>query len=102
MFQPAIISRWAWAYACKAFAYVWHFFKQSLNASGMMPIYVVVVLICIVFRLLAAPLVGVGLSVGSDLYRSGVFRTKPYSKSGGLAAYRNYGSNSHSTGLRRQ
>lgn len=101
MFQPIVIAQWAWAYACKAFASVWYFFQRMLAASGMTPIYLAVTLIAIAFRLLAAPLVGVGLSVGSDLYRAGTFRAKSYSKHGGLAVNSNYGSNAHSTGMRR-
>lgn len=68
---PGSIATWAWAYANRAFVTVWLFFKELLNASGMMPIYVVVVLFAIAFRLLAAPFVGAGLAVGADIYTAG-------------------------------
>lgn len=93
--SPAEISQWAWLYANRAFVSVWWFFKQALNASGMTPIYVVVVLFCIAFRLLAAPLVGAGLAVGADVYTAG--KLSRYGKdrgaysgnhTGGLTVYR--------------
>lgn len=72
--SPVEISQFAWHYANRAFVATWLFFKRLLNASGMMPIYVVVVLFAIAFRLLAAPLVGAGLAVGSDIYTAGKLR----------------------------
>lgn len=72
--SPAEISQWAWVYANRAFVATWLFFKRLLNASGMMPIYVVVVMFAIAFRLLAAPLMGAGLAVGADVYTAGKLR----------------------------
>lgn len=84
-----MIAQVAWAYAISVFASLWMFFKRLLNATGMQPIYVTVVLFAIAFRLLAAPLVGAGLQAGSDMYRSGAYRLRSRASS-------------RSTGLRRQ
>lgn len=68
----------AWSYANLAFVAVWKMFDSLLINSGMKVIYLVIVLFAIAFRLLAAPLVGIGLTVGSDMYRKGMFKPKEY------------------------
>lgn len=70
------LARQAWAFANQAFSYVWYMFDQLLRVSGMKPIYLVMVLFAIVFRLLAAPLVGAGLAAGSDVYKKGIMKAK--------------------------
>lgn len=67
---------YAWAYANRAFSFVWSAFHELLVASDTMIYYLVIVLFAIAFRLLAVPLVGAALTAGSDMYKSGANRTR--------------------------
>lgn len=95
------MGHWAWQYATKVFASGWYFFNRILESSGTKFFYLTTVLAAIAFRILAAPLLGDALASGSD-WASEIFRKRPYSKHGGLSVVRNYGSKSHSTGIRRR
>lgn len=60
---------WAWIWVNRAFNFIAFYCRTLLEATGMRPFYMVVVLAAIVFRLLVVPLVGPALvSVGSDVY----------------------------------
>lgn len=73
-----LIGEWAWLYAQTVAASLWAIFRRLLDASGTRFIYLGVILAAIAFRILAAPLLGVGLQVGSDMARSGFFREKKH------------------------
>lgn len=75
------LGQQAWMFANKAFAFVWFCFDQLLRASGMKIYWLAVFFFALAFRLLAAPLVGAGLSVGSDTYRAMRAKTPPMSDS---------------------
>ena len=60
---------WAWAWANTAFKAVWNAFNALLVATGTKPVYIVMFLVCVVFRLLAVPFLGAALQAGSDTFR---------------------------------
>ena len=59
------MSEWAWRVAVYVFTQSWGFFTRILTATGMMPTYITMFFIMVVFRLLVVPLVGHSVG-GSD------------------------------------
>lgn len=60
---------WSWMWSIQVFKTAWASFVAMLSATGTLPIYLVMILACVVFRLLAVPFIGAALQAGSDTFR---------------------------------